>query len=200
MQSDEEFDPYLNVSENNSAEGWVQVTISRSDGRNEGLPDGSSLERMLNATPAQAGDVGELIERLEFAQEWLRKPDHADHFSMADMARWVNDRPFNTIKAAANALRDLTAQVERLEAEIVGESATAHVQEARAKELETALEAIARWAWKTEAPGSIGRLSDEERFGMIKYHPTVTEVAKRTVLLEPATPSFRSPDTGEGGE
>lgn len=120
------------------------------------------IENGVYGSPAPAGDVGELIERLEFAQEWLRKPDHADHFSMADMARWVNDRPFNTIKAAANALRALTSQVERLEAEIVGESATAHFQEARAeaaearaKELEAALETL-----RSLLPSKLFQLTD----------------------------------------
>lgn len=80
------------------------------------------------ATPAPAGDVGKLIERLEARRA----------FNIVEQ-RDENDEDCHR---AADAIRHLSAEKERLEAEIVGESATAHFQEARAKELEAALDTI----------------------------------------------------------
>ncbi|RRY11356.1 hypothetical protein [Brucella anthropi] len=45
--------------------------------------------------------------------------------------------------------------------------------EARLDAAERTLEFIAKWAWRTDPPNATNRLTDEERFEAIKWHPTI---------------------------
>ncbi|MEN5249976.1 hypothetical protein [Brucella pseudintermedia] len=58
--------------------------------------------------------------------------------------------------------------------------------EARLEEAERTLQFIAKWAWRTDPPNAANRLTNEERFEVIKWHPTIQllgaphrELAKR---------------------
>ena len=42
-----------------------------------------------------------------------------------------------------------------------------------AETMRRVLEFVARWAWRTDPPNASNKLTDEERFDVIKHHPTI---------------------------
>jgi Lar family restriction alleviation protein len=79
--------------------------------------DASSVSSWNRRAPAPASVAWDgLVERLEQAQEWMRRPDWEDDFSLEDIAAWMNDRPTSIIPAVIAALAKSEARAEAAEA------------------------------------------------------------------------------------
>lgn len=60
--------------------------------------------------------MSDIVEQIESAQEWMRKPDWAETFSFGDIVDWINDRPTHILPAAAAEiiqLREIIAEKDR---------------------------------------------------------------------------------------
>lgn len=75
-----------------------------------------------------------ILGQLEKAQEWMRKPDQADRFSIADLVQWINDRPLlvlivaqTRIIADAEKIRDLETSLRAFGASGVRDRVAARV-------------------------------------------------------------------------
>lgn len=52
-----------------------------------------------------------LVAALDAAQEWMRRPDHDDEFSLADLTDWVNARPISVIPDAKARITSLESEL-----------------------------------------------------------------------------------------
>jgi hypothetical protein len=69
----------------------------------------------MTPTPTNADDV--TVRQLNELQDWLREPDHAEHFGQREIIDWLNRRPTHVVPKAIHALRiahQAAGEVERL--------------------------------------------------------------------------------------
>lgn len=72
-------------------------------------------------------------EELVALRDWVRRPDYADEFSLADVVEWINERPVATVERLASR-QEVSVTVEELATLLIDcwKSGKAPLQVARA--------------------------------------------------------------------
>jgi hypothetical protein len=61
----------------------------------------------------------DIVEELNDAQEWMRKPDWESAFTHDDIMRWLNERPTHILPKASAEIARLRSELEAVKREAV---------------------------------------------------------------------------------
>lgn len=117
----------------------------------------AALNAALAARPSPTGEkVEAVLEKLDSL------PPNESVGAFGASGQWVELGDVASVRSFLAALATANARVERLE---------------------RAMEAVARYAWRTDPPNANNPFTDDMRFSAIKYHPTVQEFGKPHIEL-----------------
>ena len=63
------------------------------------------------------------------------------------------------------------------------------------RQIESALDSVASYAWRTDPPNANNKLTDAERLSMIKWHPIVQKFAQPHIDLADKEPVHNASET-----